>query len=391
MSDIDDYDSDGRRGRDSNMLDEDGSDIGSDSYDTRRERYSDDDEDEDEDEDDNDDELRRDGFVVDDDEIEENVSDGEERRRRRKKKKKKRRHHVHADGGSDDDLLDEEDLALVAENTNQGYEKASKFKRLKRGRGRQTVGDDDDEKDDLRAELDDLVDNGNGSEHEHERESNRERERDFIVDEEDDLGLFGNDDHEGGLDGRRESRGGRGHARNMGGEYEEDYDEGAGYGDGEDYDGEDAGSRSRRRFDDNIEPARRTRAIPETRINDFVDSLENIDEDTWMELQDIFGDGEEYAFAMDMSQQEEAYRERTLAEVFEPAELEAKLMTQRDEDIRATDVPERMQLRATGRESLRALSEDEIEEETTWVVRQLHAWLSRHAADGWDIANGEEP
>ncbi|KAJ1807265.1 Transcription elongation factor spt6, partial [Coemansia sp. RSA 2598] len=242
---------------------------------------------------------------------------------------------------------------------------------------------DDDEEEDLRAELDDLVGNDDGSD----REREDKRERDFIVDEDDDLGLFGNDDHDR-LDGRQASRG-RGHARSMGGDYAEDY-EGDGYGDGEDYDGEDAG-RPRRRYDDEIEPARRTREMPGTRINDFVDSLENIDEDTWMELQDIFGDGEEYAFAMEAPQQEEAYRERTLAEVFEPAELEAKLMTQRDEDIRATDVPERMQLRATGRESLRPLSEDEIEEETTWVVRQLHAWLSRHAAEGWDSANGEEP
>ncbi|KAJ2640152.1 Transcription elongation factor spt6 [Coemansia sp. RSA 1286] len=376
MSDIDGYGSDDRRGRDRSMLDDDESEAGSVSYDTHR-KYSDDDEDEEDDEDDNDDELRRDGFVVDDDEVEENESDGEERRRRRKKKKKKRRHHAHTDRGSDDDLLDEEDLALVAENTNQAYEKASRFKRLKRGRGRQTVGDDDED-DELRAELDDLVGNDGVD------ERRRERERDFVADEDDDLGLFGNDE----IDDRHGGRG-RGRGRSMGGEYEDEY-AGAGYGDGDDYDGEDT-DRPRRRYDDEIEPARRARAMPETRINEFVDSLDNIDEDTWMELQDIFGDGEEYAFAMNGPQQEEAYRERTLAEVFEPAELEAKLMTQRDEDIRATDVPERMQLRAAGREFLRPLSDDEIEEETTWVVRQLHAWLSRHAAESWDSADGEEP
>ncbi|KAJ2794587.1 Transcription elongation factor spt6, partial [Coemansia furcata] len=108
------------------------------------------------------------------------------------------------------------------------------------------------------------------------------------------------------------------------------------------------------------------------------DSLESIDDETWMELQDIFGDGEEYAFAMEASQARPEAYERTLADVFEPAELEAKMMTQQDDDIRTTDIPERIQMRAAGQaESLRALSDDDINEEATWIIGKLHRWQTR--------------
>ncbi|KAJ2817165.1 Transcription elongation factor spt6, partial [Coemansia sp. 'formosensis'] len=70
--------------------------------------------------------------------------------------------------------------------------------------------------------------------------------------------------------------------------------------------------------------------------------------------------------------------ERTLADVFEPAELEAKMMTQQDDDIRTTDIPERIQMRAAGQaESLRALSDDDINEEATWIIGKLHRWQTR--------------
>ncbi|KAJ2100919.1 Transcription elongation factor spt6 [Coemansia sp. S100] len=345
MSDIEEYGrKDKRRGgarrRDSFGSDDD---EGSDGYDTRRARYSDDDEEE-EDDDDNDDELRREGFLVDDDD-EEEVPGDDERRRERRKKKKKRRHTERVE--EDDDGLDEEDLALVAENTNQ--EVGTKFKRLKRGRSSRV--DDDDE---LRAELDDLMDTGDQG-------------------RKDDLGLF-DDGVESDIsehDYRTSRRMDRG--RND---------------DGEDSDGlvDDPLSAPRRRRPahdnarDNIDAgagARNRRDVSEREggvANYIFDSLESIDDDTWMELQDIFGDGEEYAFAMEAAQTpHESYRNKTLADVFEPAELEAKMMTQADDDIRTTDIPERIQMRAAGHaESLRPLSDDEVGEEATWIVSQLH-------------------
>ncbi|KAJ2779063.1 Transcription elongation factor spt6 [Coemansia interrupta] len=373
MSDIDDYgsglDSDRSRRRGFDSEEE------SDSYDTRRKRYpDDDDDDEEDDEDDNDDELRRDGFVVDDDDVEENQSDdsAERRRRRKKKKKKRRHHHENTEDGYDDDMLDEEDLALVAENTNQSYESgpssSSKFKRLKRGRARQTLDDDDDEE--LRAELDDLADNGSDREAVRGRDYGRDDDRGFIEEDVDELGLFDNDNDRDGLARR---------ARDAADDFEED----DGYGD--------RPAESRRRYGDEIEAPRRSRIQQESHIGAFVDSIDNIDEDAWMELQEIFGTGEEYSFAMNVQQKDDVYRERTLAEVFEPAELEAKLMTHRDEEIRVTDKPERMQLRASGGDSLRDLSDEEIEEETSWIVRQLHLWISKRESGGYGKSDEDTP
>ncbi|KAJ2719166.1 Transcription elongation factor spt6 [Coemansia sp. Benny D115] len=358
MSDIDDYASDRGTGRGRRGHSGSDSEEGSDSYDTRRRRYSDD-EDEDEDEDDNDDELRRDGFVVDDDDIEDEVSDneGEERRRRKKKKKKKRRHHQNSER-DDDDLLDEEDLALIAENTNQAYEKtSSRFKRLKRGRARQ-VSDREDEGD-LQAELDDLADDGPVD-----ARGNYGIDDDDL--DEDHLGLFGNE-------GRRQ-------ARHEMSDIEDDDDV------DDDRRMRRAGDRgSRRHENDDIDVPRRRHdeLAPEQPVRGlFVDNIDQIDEDTWMELQDIFGDGEEYAFAMEgpRTDRGDEHREKTLSDVFEPAEIAAKMMTERDEAIRRADIPERMQMRATGTDAVRALSEEEIEQETTWVMRHVLAGLLRPRA-----------
>ncbi|KAJ2481900.1 Transcription elongation factor spt6 [Coemansia sp. RSA 2131] len=326
------------------------------SYDTRRPRYS---SDEEEDDDENDDELRRDGFVVDDDE------DEEEEQPRRKKKKKRRRHLEQST-----ELLDEEDLALVAENTFGVREPTPRLKRLKRGRGRRASDDEDNE---LRAELDDLMDTNESPGADYADELPR---RDIVRD--DDLGLFGNEESDGEVDDYRAARRAerRGHADSRNAHLDTAYADEEARGDEVQ-----AGAHER------------TGAM----ASFLAEGMDAIDDDTWMELQDIFGSGEEYAFAMEAPLADrDLSREKTLADVFEPAELEAKMMTQRDEDIRTTDVPERMQMRATGAESLRPLSEDEIEEETTWVMRQLHSWLTRQEArrgrepkSEWDTDNAD--
>ncbi|KAJ1942939.1 Transcription elongation factor spt6, partial [Linderina macrospora] len=394
MSDIGDYDQDEHRRSRRGVYDDD-DEEGSDTF-GRRPAFDDDDDDDEEDEEDDEQEMEalRDGFVVDDD-VEDVVSDDEERRRRRKKKKKRR--HAERDRShenDDDDLLDEEDLALVAENTNQGSYSAgatgSKFKRLKRGRSRKTIDDEDD----LDAELNDLVDNG-GSDDGHSRYRGRsgeysDEERGYDYGDmkrtsggrrdgyDDDLGLFGNDDDNdlGGDDFRSDRRNDR-RREDRQRLTRDGYDMDDGIDDDLAADNRGRGSRLDDDADLGVPRAsggERTGAM----ASYFGDSLDGIDDDTWAELQDIFGDGEEYAFAMDSTNGERnRYREKGLDEVFEPAELEAKMMTQRDEDIRSTDVPERMQMRATGSDSLRTLTEEEIEEETTWVVRQLHVIFQR--------------
>ncbi|KAJ1990625.1 Transcription elongation factor spt6 [Coemansia spiralis] len=418
MSDISDPED--RRGRGAPRGQRSDEEDGYGSYDKRRHRHSDDDDDDedgddidddddedDEDEDGNEDELRRDGFVVDDDEIEEgDASDSEERRRRRRKKRRRRQAEREARHDYDD-ALDEEDLALVAENTYQGSSHAqlssgSKFKRLKRGRASKSIKDDDGDEDDLRAELDDLADNGSGDN----RYPNDISDDDDVVRRErgrgsqngrrtahaEDLGLFDNDDESDieendyrasrRMERRQDNipRGRSEHQEYGGGDVmDDDLDEDMADGRENSYDDDDVDASN----GTGMRRARGTSArVPVGGIGGMAgiltDGLDTIDEDTWLELQDIFGDGEEYAFAMEAPQtDQDTFKEKMLADVFEPAELEAKMMTQRDEDIRTTDIPERMQMRITGTEALRPLTEDEIEEETTWVVRQLHSWLTR--------------
>ncbi|KAI8320157.1 hypothetical protein GQ54DRAFT_225732 [Martensiomyces pterosporus] len=414
MSDIDDYDEGHKHRSRRGVYDDEDDEEGSETYDSRRPYDDDDDDEEEEDEDENDDELRRDGFVVDDDDVEEEASE-DEGRRRKKKKKKKRRHaerdSLRADDDDDDDALDEEDLALVAENTNQGsyaQSTGSRFKRLKRGTARRTI--DDDDADDLRAELDDLVDEGGDEDRGSSRGRRLQRDAGYSDEDDglrrghdrmprggrrneydDDLGLFGNDDEaelpeDDYRSSRRKDRGRGDRHRFTRDGYE--IDDGID-GDDAELDDDRPSGHPRRSYDDaerdgddGVDSSRASGGQRSGAMASyFADSLDGIDDETWMELQDIFGDGEEYAFAMESTQGEQgAYKQKTLADVFEPAELEAKMMTQRDEDIRTTDIPERMLMRASGAEALRSLTEDEIEEETTWVVRQLHTWLVRQAS-----------
>ncbi|KAJ2798031.1 Transcription elongation factor spt6, partial [Coemansia guatemalensis] len=398
MSDLGDFDG---RGPDLNRAEGSDSDEGSDTFSHKRNRYSDEEDEEDE-EDENDDELRREGFVVDDDMDEEEEEDSQEQRRRRRKKK--RRRHAEESGMSREDLdaLDEEDLALVAENRygrpaspQEQQKPAPRHKRLirrgRRGGARRSVDEDMDDAraepgegdDDLQAELKDLIDTGTDAEYsgDEARDVGRgagARRRD------EDLGLFDNDDE--GEISADDYRAARRAERAMGGRR----DKVAGNGARDEYSHEGIGGEGiERSYDDEglgdaDMDAERSAGGPErggAMASFLAEGLDAIDDETWMELQDIFGNGEEYAFAMEApTRDQDMYKEKTLADVFEPAELEAKMMTQRDEDIRTTDIPERMQMRATGAESLRPLTEDEIEEETTWVVRQLHAWLTRQEA-----------
>ncbi|KAJ2828333.1 hypothetical protein FBU31_002944, partial [Coemansia sp. 'formosensis'] len=284
MSDIEEYGQKDRRGRRTSF----GSDDDSDGYDTRRARYSDDDEEEEEEEED-DDELRREGFLVDDDEE-------EEKEERRRKKKKKRRHHASSRTQDELDELDEEDLALVAENTNQEEVVATKFKRLKRGRA--SHGDQGSE---LRAELDDLMDTGEAA----------------AAAATGDLGLFDDGAEESDIS-ERDYRSSRRMGRSSKEEEEEDSD-------GLVNDPLDAPRHRRRpaqdQTRDRVDAGARSRQAEgggggaASAAGLVFDSLESIDDETWMELQDIFGDGEEYAFAMEASQARPEAYERTLADV----------------------------------------------------------------------------
>ncbi|PVU97077.1 hypothetical protein BB561_000766 [Smittium simulii] len=100
------------------------------------------------------------------------------------------------------------------------------------------------------------------------------------------------------------------------------------------------------------------------------DSFEGMDEDEMDDLFAIFGDGTEYSFALEApsTEKDDAHQE-VLDAVFEPSEIAEKLLTSRDEEIRAADLPERFQERGTEDDMRRALTDEEIDEETSFILK----------------------
>lgn len=110
----------------------------------------------------------------------------------------------------------------------------------------------------------------------------------------------------------------------------------------------------------------------------FAESLDlnkaGIDEDAWEEINDIFGDGQDYSWAFkkgDLSEDEADQDEEMIEEgdvflkggkkkvefkdIFEPAAIQERMLTDADERIRQIDWPERSQLALPGEEGLKLL------------------------------------
>lgn len=87
-------------------------------------------------------------------------------------------------------------------------------------------------------------------------------------------------------------------------------------------------------------------------VKDIGESLGITDDSLYM-IQQIFGDGSEYAYAMDINdiQDEDDVNDINrdnpvrLKDVYEPDEIAERLLTEEDDAIRIKDVPERLQLR----------------------------------------------
>ncbi|GAO48026.1 transcription elongation factor Spt6 [Saitoella complicata NRRL Y-17804] len=329
----------------------DNEDDNNDGNDNENGNGSGDDSSEEEDEDDDEEAARkvREGFIVDDEE-EEEVEDDEGNLRRRKKKKRKL-------VDEERDELDEDDLDLVAEATGRERPRDSggnKLKRLKRRKeDREERADavraagldnmfDDDEDDTaaVGAELDDLDDV---------RENRVSRLEDEFADfiEEDDL-------DEELLAEERETR-----------------------------------------------PPQPQVKAPRPRPG-FAGSMAGIDEEGMQEVFELFGDGQEYEWALDGAQDDEGpgdmdidpqdpgasqggKKELGLKDVFEPEELKARMLTREDDIIRMQDEPERFQeLRAGFTQPL--ISDSALDEETDWIFPQFPIffeqidpdWLTPH-------------
>ncbi|GAA5857832.1 hypothetical protein JCM8547_005996 [Rhodosporidiobolus lusitaniae] len=284
-------------------------------------------------------EVRK-GFIVDED---------DSRRRRRKKKRSKRR----AEGeegesrkrrkDSDDESvnLDEDDLDLLNENLGitRSKPKQGKLKRLRRAHR-------------------DSDDGGSGSDPDGASSSRRRTRRDGSVDDLRDI--FNDDDDDGRGAGRSSSRrdgGGRGgagaeglfDADEMAGFIEDDEDDSdgsrGGGGGGSDSD-ESGGARRRRK-----EKKRRERkeARKKRGMGMGMGRVEGITAEAWGEVAEVFGNGQDYAWAMEDEEEEGGEdKVKELKDIFEPSEIASRMLTEEDEKIRTTDVPERMQLANVG-------------------------------------------
>ncbi|GAA6018754.1 hypothetical protein JCM10207_005567 [Rhodosporidiobolus poonsookiae] len=297
----------------------------------------------------------RKGFIVDEDDA--------ERRRHRKKRRKERRAARAAAGEGDEGEggeggaresrkrrkdsedeagdLDEDDLELLQENLGMARPSKSKnkLKRLRRRRRSASASSD----------------GGSGSP----RHAPGDL-RDIFNDVDD-------DDEPRAASGGRRGSGGAGagienlfDADEMAGFIEDDTDESRSDGGGSDEDGDDsdAGERRRRRKEkkrrERKEQARKRRGLGMGRV-------EGINAEAWGEVAEVFGNGMEYAWAMEDEDEEEGEKGKELKDIFEPSEIASRMLTEEDEKIRATDVPERLQLANAGLPPFAVTSEGELE------------------------------
>ncbi|CAG8161035.1 unnamed protein product [Penicillium olsonii] len=96
-----------------------------------------------------------------------------------------------------------------------------------------------------------------------------------------------------------------------------------------------------------------------------------LDENALEDMRAAFGDGTEYDFALQMEEQEDAEKQTEerhldLKDVFEPSELAERMLTEDDNEIRLLDEPERHQVARKPYKHV-TLTEDQFREEAVWI------------------------
>ncbi|KAL7623336.1 Transcription elongation factor spt6 [Parahypoxylon ruwenzoriense] len=263
---------------------------------------------EDEDEDDEEEARKvREGFIVDEDEDEDEDQVEDEDERRKRRKRKRRQER------EEEAQLDEEDLDLIDESRERKQPSQGKFKRLKRGHR------DDDTRGNERRGLDEIF-----SEEDDELAEDRPYARPSHRAAADEFDDFIEED------------------------FPEDEDE-------------------RMRQMEDMEVARpRDKGV----VGRIVDRA-GLDKDALEDMETIFGNGEDYQWALDEEEDEEERQreEQTLElkDVFEPSQLAEKLLTDEDNAIRFNDEPERFQLDRKPFKQLNIQGE-QLKEETQWIA-----------------------
>lgn len=103
-------------------------------------------------------------------------------------------------------------------------------------------------------------------------------------------------------------------------------------------------------------------------------NIAGLDQEKLSEIEEVFGMGEEYDWALEgedenLAEEEEGAPE--LRDVFEPGELKARLLTDEDNMIRAKDEPERYQLLRGNLRLDYNLTDEEFALEQEWVASKL--------------------
>ncbi|CAI4947433.1 ATV_HP_G0046980.mRNA.1.CDS.1 [Saccharomyces cerevisiae] len=314
---------------------------------------------EDEDIDEDEDEARKvqEGFIVNDDD--ENEDPGTSISKKRRKHKRRER--------EEDDRLSEDDLDLLMENAGVERTKASsssgKFKRLKR------VGDE-----------------GNAAESESDnvaasRQDSTSKLEDFFSEdeEEEESGLRNGRNNEYGRD--EEDHENRNRTADKGGILDELDD----FIEDDEFSDEDDETRQRRIQEKKL---LREQSIKQpTQITGL--SSDKIDE-----MYDIFGDGHDYDWALEIENEElengndnnEAEEEEideetgaikstkkkiSLQDIYDLEDLKKNLMTEGDMKIRKTDIPERYQELRAGITDYGNMSSEDQELERNWIAEKI--------------------
>lgn len=266
-----------------------------------------------EEDDDDEEEARRirDGFIVDEeeeDEEEANDSDAREREHRRKKKRRRQERE-------EEEQLDDEDLDLIGEANPSWEQRPStthQFKRLKRG---------------------------------HRDENERGRGNGLAE-------MFSDEDDED--DGHGYGRTHRAQGDELDDFIEDDYPE----------DDEERNARM-----EEMEVSRANRDRPG--FSGGVLNTTGLDPEALEDMENIFGNGEDYDWAIQMEEEEEERQRETqnleLKDVFEPSQLHDKMLTEEDNEIRWADEPERFQLDRKPFANLN-VTEAQFREEARWIT-----------------------
>jgi transcription elongation factor SPT6 len=132
-------------------------------------------------------------------------------------------------------------------------------------------------------------------------------------------------------------------------------------------------------FEDEIEEDDREVGQPGVSTITKALQVSGLDEGAEEDYRAAFGDGTDYDWALDLQEQADAEeegegRELQLKDVFEPSQLVERLLTDEDNIIRETDVPERLQLARKPFKEL-DISEEAMEmrlnEEAIWITKLI--------------------